>query len=224
MLGSTKLTQVTSPILSNPTSPPPQPRTTGINGNGSKVDGVLVVVTGSGARIFKPAASKGAAKSWDTVICHAAAMTRAHDQGYALVGLFGDGSARAFSVPALREIGSARLPGALDTRRLGETLVTGSGDGSIKLWDIVLNVRSFHFTDERLPTHVGSVAQEFPIQSWNEHKREVFCVDWNNIQKELFVSSSWDHLVKIVRPPSSDLNPLHRLTISRSGRQNGRRR
>ncbi|CAH7675235.1 peroxisomal targeting signal 2 receptor [Phakopsora pachyrhizi] len=63
-------------------------------------------------------------------------------------------------------------------------LVTGSGDGSIKLWDITLN--------------------EFPIQSWNEHKREVFCLDWNNLRKDLFVSSSWDNLVKIWNPMRSE--------------------
>ena len=96
--------------------------------SGSKVDGVLLVVTGSGARIFKPAASKGAQKSWDTRICHSAAVARFHDRGYALIGLFGDGSARAFSIPALREIGSARISDTLDIRRFSDAIVTGSGD------------------------------------------------------------------------------------------------
>jgi len=32
-----------------------------------------------------------------------------------------------------------------------------------------------------------------------EHSREVFSLDWNNMQKELFASSSWDGSVKIVR-------------------------
>ncbi|KAA1118955.1 peroxisomal targeting signal 2 receptor [Puccinia graminis f. sp. tritici] len=63
-------------------------------------------------------------------------------------------------------------------------LATASGDGSIKLWDIMLN--------------------EFPMQSWHEHKREVFCLDWNNLRKEIFASSSWDHLVKIWTPSRSD--------------------
>jgi syntaxin-binding protein 5 len=96
--------------------------------NGSKVDGVLLVVTESGARIFKPATNKGAHKSWDSILCHSACVTRFEDKGYALVGLFGDGTARAFSIPALREIGQARLSDTLDVRRFSETVVTSSGD------------------------------------------------------------------------------------------------
>ncbi|KDN36837.1 WD40 repeat-like protein [Tilletiaria anomala UBC 951] len=59
-------------------------------------------------------------------------------------------------------------------------LVTASGDGSIKLWDIGLN--------------------DHPIRNWHEHGREVFCVDWNNLKKELFASSSWDASVRIWHP------------------------
>ena len=56
--------------------------------------------------------------------------------------------------------------------------VTACGDGSIKLWDVTLD--------------------DHPIRNWHEHSREVFSVDWNNIQKELFASASWDGSVKIV--------------------------
>ncbi|CEH13233.1 Peroxisomal targeting signal type 2 receptor [Ceraceosorus bombacis] len=59
-------------------------------------------------------------------------------------------------------------------------LVTGSGDGSIKLWDITL--------------------AEHPIRNWAEHTREVFSVDWNNLKKELFASSSWDGSVRVWHP------------------------
>ncbi|PWY98354.1 WD40 repeat-like protein [Testicularia cyperi] len=59
-------------------------------------------------------------------------------------------------------------------------LVTASGDGSIKLWDIAL--------------------QQHPIRNWAEHNREVFCVDWNNIKKDVFASSSWDCSVRVWHP------------------------
>ena len=52
------------------------------------------------------------------------------------------------------------------------------GDGSIKLFDIGLD--------------------EFPVQSWQEHKREVFAVHWNLVGKDTFCSSSWDGCIKIV--------------------------
>ncbi|EWC46049.1 hypothetical protein DRE_04623 [Drechslerella stenobrocha 248] len=59
-------------------------------------------------------------------------------------------------------------------------LAVASGDGSIKLFDVALN--------------------DFPIQSWQEHKREVFSVHWNLVDKATFASSSWDGTVKIWSP------------------------
>lgn len=59
-------------------------------------------------------------------------------------------------------------------------LLAGSGDGSIKLWDVMLN--------------------DFPIRAWHEHTREVFSVDWSNIKKDTFLSSSWDGNVKLWTP------------------------
>ncbi|KAF8581541.1 WD40 repeat-like protein [Ramaria rubella] len=59
-------------------------------------------------------------------------------------------------------------------------IVTASGDGSIKLWDVMLN--------------------DLPIRAWHEHTREVFSVDWSNIDKEFFISSSWDGTVKLWTP------------------------
>lgn len=93
-----------------------------------KVDGVLLVVSKSDARILKPASEKGAHKVWDGVICDAAAVTRCLDFGIALVCLFGDGSARSYSIPALREIGSIKLDHILDVKRFGQALITNSGD------------------------------------------------------------------------------------------------
>ena len=44
--------------------------------NGLRVNGVLIAVTGQGARIFKPATAKGAHKSWDDFICYQANVCR----------------------------------------------------------------------------------------------------------------------------------------------------
>jgi hypothetical protein len=96
--------------------------------NGLKVNGVIIAVTASEARIFKPATHKGAHKSWDEFACQSAAVSRCGDGGYALVGLFQDGMARAYSIPALREVGSAKVSDILDRNRLGEAIVTETGD------------------------------------------------------------------------------------------------
>lgn len=95
---------------------------------GGKVNGVLVAVTQSGTRIFKPATSKGAHKTWDAGTCQSAAITCFEDKGYALVGLFSDGTARSYSVPALKELGATKLSPPLDPRRLNEALITSTGD------------------------------------------------------------------------------------------------
>lgn len=77
-------------------------------------------------------------------------------------------------------------------------VVTCSGDGSISLFDTNMN--------------------SFPIRKWNEHKMEVFSVNWNLINKSIFCSSSWDGTIKVwdpqrpssiqtfVQPPKRDSN------------------
>ncbi|OJD16021.1 hypothetical protein AJ78_03774 [Emergomyces pasteurianus Ep9510] len=75
--------------------------------------------------------------------------------------------------------------------------LVGSGDGSIKLFDATVD--------------------EFPIQGWKEHSREVFSVHWNLVAKDRFCSSSWDGTVKIWSPsrPQSLLTlPTHSCTYS----------
>ncbi|EED83152.1 predicted protein [Postia placenta Mad-698-R] len=68
-------------------------------------------------------------------------------------------------------------------------LVTASGDGSIRLWDIMLN--------------------DLPLRAWQEHTREVFSLDWSNLQKDLFVSASWDGTVKLVLVPRAPALAQH---------------
>jgi hypothetical protein len=95
---------------------------------GSQVNGVLVVVTQSAARIFKPAAAKGASKTWDDYMCDSAAVIRYQAYGHVLLGLFGDGCVKVFSLPALKEMASANVSNVLDVRRFAEAIITPTGD------------------------------------------------------------------------------------------------
>lgn len=63
-------------------------------------------------------------------------------------------------------------------------VLVAAGDGSVKLFDIGID--------------------EFPVQSWKEHMREVFAVHWNLVSKDTFCSSSWDGTVRVVpqSPPT----------------------
>lgn len=73
-------------------------------------------------------------------------------------------------------------------------LVTASGDGSIRLWDVMINVRLPFYNVFTGPKSY----QDLPIRAWQEHTREVFSVDWSNIKKDTFASCSWDGTVKLV--------------------------
>lgn len=95
---------------------------------GKQVNGTLVVATQTEIRLFKPAAAKGASKSFDNVFCDAAAVTEFELHGHAIVGVFGDCSARAYSIPALKEISKASLSGMMDPGRSGSSLVAPTGD------------------------------------------------------------------------------------------------
>lgn len=95
--------------------------------NGVKINGVVIAVTASGCRLFKPAASKGAHKSWDDYLCDSAAVVKTEGRGYSLVGLFGDANTRAFSIPGLKEIGCSRIGHFVDMRRLSESCVSPTG-------------------------------------------------------------------------------------------------
>lgn len=84
-------------------------------------------------------------------------------------------------------------------------VVTSSGDGTIKLFDLTTA------TPPPPQTTVGGQQQQplpaaapgkinFPIQVYKEHTREVFSVNWNLAQKHLFCTSSWDGTIKIWTP------------------------
>ncbi|KAF1811358.1 hypothetical protein P152DRAFT_489794 [Eremomyces bilateralis CBS 781.70] len=96
--------------------------------NGAKTPGVLLVVTQGGARLFRPATSKGASKSWDDFYVYSAAVARWDEGKWALVCLCGDGVARVYSIPALKEVGGVRVGNVLDVKRMGQACVTRTGD------------------------------------------------------------------------------------------------
>jgi syntaxin-binding protein 5 len=95
---------------------------------GAQVNGVVIVVTQAAARVFKPASAKGANKAWDEYICYSAAVVRYQAYGHALLGLFGDGCAKIFSLPALKEIASGYVANVLDVRRFADAIITPTGD------------------------------------------------------------------------------------------------
>ncbi|KAH7156832.1 lethal giant larvae like, C-terminal-domain-containing protein [Dactylonectria macrodidyma] len=94
---------------------------------GRQVNGVLVAVTQTEIKVFKPAHAKGASKEFDDVLCDAASVAELELQGCAVVATFGDRTARAFSIPGLKEIGKAELP-MMDITRSTSTVVTQTGD------------------------------------------------------------------------------------------------
>jgi syntaxin-binding protein 5 len=96
--------------------------------NGRKVNGILVVVTSSGVKMFKPATGRGASKSFDQFVCRSAFLSRCADRGQALVLLASDGTVRAYTIPGLREIASRSLPVQLDLHTLNEAVITATGD------------------------------------------------------------------------------------------------
>ncbi|AET39314.1 Pex7p Ecym_4249 [Eremothecium cymbalariae DBVPG len=59
-------------------------------------------------------------------------------------------------------------------------VLAAQGDGSLRLFDINL--------------------QKYPVAIFQEHEREVFSCNWNLIDKQTFLSSSWDGTVKIWSP------------------------
>ncbi|WWC90196.1 uncharacterized protein L201_005129 [Kwoniella dendrophila CBS 6074] len=56
-------------------------------------------------------------------------------------------------------------------------IAAGCGNGAIKLFDVTL--------------------EGLPIKSWHEHLAEIMSIEWNNLQKDTFVTSSWDSTIKV---------------------------
>ena len=66
-------------------------------------------------------------------------------------------------------------------------LISASGDGSIKAWDL------------------AAPPEANPLRSLEEHSHEVYSLSWNTIRRDCFLSASWDDTVKLwnLRSPHS---------------------
>lgn len=96
--------------------------------SGVRTNGAIIIVAPTVVHIARPATSKGAHKSFDSFFCDAAGLIRYHDQGQALLTLTGDGFARVYSLPALKELAPPiPLSNTLDVRRFSEARITPTG-------------------------------------------------------------------------------------------------
>jgi syntaxin-binding protein 5 len=85
------------------------------------------LVTQTEIRIFKPATAKGASRAFDDVFCDAAAVTEFELHGFAIVGVFGDQTTRAYTLPGLKELNKCALA-MLDRTRSTSAIVSPTGD------------------------------------------------------------------------------------------------
>jgi len=60
-------------------------------------------------------------------------------------------------------------------------IISCSGDGSIKVFD----------------TTQSQSGEGAPVMNFAEHSKEVYCVDYNTVNKDCFVSGSWDNTIKL---------------------------
>jgi hypothetical protein len=92
-----------------------------------KVPGVLLAVTKSEARIFRPPSAKGAHRTWEEYICLTAAVTELETHGVCLSCVMSTGVVKNYSIPGLKEIVEVSLGDRFDKSRLADTIVTESG-------------------------------------------------------------------------------------------------
>ena len=83
-------------------------------------------------------------------------------------------------------------------------VIAACGNGSLRLFDITLEV-SLAWRPLRRASLMMN--QGLPVKAWHEHSAEIMSVDWNNLEKDRFATSSWDQTVKIA---SCQNHTLHR--------------
>lgn len=86
------------------------------------------------------------------------------------------------------------------SRNTESLLVTGSGDGTLQMWNykkcpaqVIISQIFF------INRHYNRTFQQKPVAIYNEHKKEVCSVDWcQNTIDDFLLSASWDCSVKLV--------------------------
>ncbi|KAL7274540.1 Lethal(2) giant larvae sro7 [Rhizina undulata] len=96
--------------------------------DGVTASGVLVAVSSSEARVFKPASSKGAHKSWEEQNVVAGGVAVNASVGTCLLSVHDNGKLKAWSLPGLKEICVLDLGKWFSPGRSKEVRVGGDGD------------------------------------------------------------------------------------------------
>ncbi|XP_055323059.1 peroxisomal targeting signal 2 receptor isoform X4 [Sitodiplosis mosellana] len=78
------------------------------------------------------------------------------------------------------------------SKHIVNVLISACGDSNVLLWDVNSE------TNAVISTFSG---YSKPKSCYNEHSKEVCCVDWNHLSEDsLFLSSSWDCSIKLWNP------------------------
>ncbi|KAK4179369.1 lethal giant larvae like, C-terminal-domain-containing protein [Triangularia setosa] len=102
------------------------PSVAGLRSN-IQTPGVVVAITQSEIRIFKPSTNKGASKSFDDQLCDSARVIHPPNLPPSIVCLFGDRTTRAYAIPSLKELGRASLS-MLDPSRTLSSVISKTGE------------------------------------------------------------------------------------------------
>ncbi|PWW71703.1 hypothetical protein C7212DRAFT_287621 [Tuber magnatum] len=95
--------------------------------DGMKVPGVLLGVTKSESRIFRPPTAKGAHRGWEDFDCLSANVVELDTHGVCLSCVMSSGVVTSYSIPGLKEISEVKIGQWFEKNRLADIIVTGAG-------------------------------------------------------------------------------------------------
>ncbi|KAK6344206.1 hypothetical protein TWF696_007848 [Orbilia brochopaga] len=114
---------------------------------GQFVSGFLVCLTKSQVKIINVPEYK--AKSWDDYNCLSASVVEMEDKGIVLACVMSTGKVKVYSLPALKDLGSAELPKPYDDSRLADCHITR--EGYIILWTGTTEIGIFYLWGKGKP-------------------------------------------------------------------------